>query len=128
MFLFSFLRARQAKFEQVWGIIRQKWCLKFCDVKKYAQHEKKCTRLCFFYLFVFWRSLSLDYFSGKFVEIWTQILCTPKTPTAVTFTFFLDRTMWKNSRHYQFDWGCAARICLLLHLCIKKSAKSSKLK
>jgi len=34
-------------------------------LKKYAQHEKKCI--------VFFRSFSLEFFSGKFGEIWAKI-------------------------------------------------------
>ena len=68
---FSPFRASQGKFGQVWGKFRQKWCLKCFDLKKCAQHEKKCSR--FFGGHFLWR-----YFSGKFGEIWAKILHTPK--------------------------------------------------
>jgi len=30
---------------QVWGKFGQKWCLKYIDLKKCAQHKKKCSRI-----------------------------------------------------------------------------------
>jgi len=53
MFLFSSFRASEGKFEQVWGIFGQKWCLKGFDFKKYAQHENKCSRF-FILIYFFW--------------------------------------------------------------------------
>ena len=42
------------------------------------------------FLFIyFWRSFPLEYFSGKFVEIWAKILRTPKNLPAPTPMFRL---------------------------------------
>ena len=38
----------------------------------------------FYFNLFFWRSFSLEYFSGKFVEIWAKILRTHKTLPAPT--------------------------------------------
>jgi len=53
-------------------MLREIWEKMVCDLKKCTQHEKKCSR------FLFLRSFSLEYFSGKFGEIWVKILHTPK--------------------------------------------------
>ena len=52
--------------------------LELCyDLKKFTQHEKKCSDF-------FWRSFTLEFFSGKLREIWAKILHTPKNLHAPT--------------------------------------------
>jgi len=57
MFLYKYFRASYVK-------LGQNWCLKCFDLRKSAQHEKKCSRVFFFL-----RSFSLECFRaglGKF--------------------------------------------------------------
>jgi len=66
------VRRNLGKFGGIWA----KMVLEVCfDLKKCAQHDKKCSRF-------FWRSFSLEFFSGTFREIWAKILRTPKNTPA----------------------------------------------
>ena len=87
VFFFCFLRS--CFYLVLLGQVREnlgKWCLKRFDLKKCAQHEKKCSR--------FFEAIFFEYFSCKFGEIWAKILRTPKNLPATPVHSGVIASMW----------------------------------
>ena len=67
--LFGKVRGNLGKFGKngAWSVLNWKMCPTWNEMQSF-----------------FWRSFSLEFFSGKFGEIWAKILCTPKHLPALT--------------------------------------------
>jgi len=83
-YFFVFFGQVRGNLAQAWGKFGQKLCLKCFDLKKCGQNEMQS---------FFWRSFSVEFFSGKYGEIWAKILRTPKNLPSPTPMILMLRRM-----------------------------------